>query len=232
MRPLLRRNGVYWPELSKAGGAATGPGPTAPLPTRLYAFIWQLTGRDQLLLSLIALLVMPLAMVPLELQRLMVNEAVRQRKAHLLVGFGTAWILVLLLQGGLKYLLNLRRGLVVERIARELRRRTHARSLAGVGAVAATAPSRDPAGTGLLVSLVAAEAEDVAGFVAESISPPLRRGAPILVVFGYLVWVQPLIAALSIVLSLPELVIAPGQQRPITRLGRLHTRLVRRLGIH
>ena len=91
---------------------------------------------------------------------------------------------------------------------------------------------RDPANAGLLVSMVAAEAEDVAGFVAESISVPLMQAGTIVAVLGYLVWVQPLIAALALLLYLPELVIVPLQQRTINRLGRLHTRIVRRLGIH
>jgi hypothetical protein len=51
------------------------------------------------------------------------------------------------------------------------------------------------------------------------------------VVLGYLIWVQPLIAGLSLLLYLPELVMVPWQQRTLNRLGRLHTRIVRRLGI-
>ena len=94
------------------------------------------------------------------------------------------------------------------------------------------APSSDPAGSGLLVSLVAAEAEDVAGFVAESISTPLLQGGTILAVLGYLIWVQPLIAVLSLAIYLPEIIFVPWQQRNLNRLGRLHTRIVRRLGIH
>ena len=133
---------------------------------------------------------------------------------------------MLLVQGGLKYLINLRRGLIVEKAAREMRGRVHALTLHKPGSV------RDPANAGLLVSMVAAEAEDVAGFVAESISVPLMQAGTIVAVLGYLIWVQPLIAALALVLYLPELVIVPWQQRTINRLGRLHTRIVRRLGIH
>jgi ABC-type multidrug transport system fused ATPase/permease subunit len=83
---------------------------------------------------------------------------------------------------------------------------------------------------GALVSMVAAEAEDVAGFVAESLSVPLLQGGTIIGVLAYLIGVQPLIAALAILLYLPELVIIPWRQQVINRLGRLHVRHLRALG--
>ena len=199
------------------------------MPRALYRFIWRLTSRDQLLLSLLTLLVIPLSALPLELQRRMVNEAIGARNARLLAELAAVWIVVLLVQGGLKYLINLRRGLVVEKVARELRGRVH--GLTRRGGLEVRQPGRDPADAGLLVSMVAAEAEGVAGFVAESISMPLLQAGTIVAVLGYLVWVQPLIAALALLLYLPELVIVPWQQRTINRLGRLHTRVVRRLGV-
>lgn len=220
MRPLSPSRWVYWPKLVQSIR------PQEPLPGGLYRFIWRLTSRDQMLVSVLTVLVIPLSALPLELQRRMVNEAIGQRQVPLLLGLAAVWLGVLLVQGGLKYLINLRRGLIVEKAARELRGRVHALTLHEPGSV------RDPANAGLLVSMVAAEAEDVAGFVAESISVPLMQAGTIAAVLGYLIWVQPLIAALALLLYLPELVIVPWQQRTINRLGRLHTRIVRRLGIH
>jgi ABC-type multidrug transport system fused ATPase/permease subunit len=139
----------------------------------------------------------------------------------LLALLGLAYLAAILLQGGLKYLLNLRRGRVVEAVTLELRRLVHAAGLAGGDA------ARD---RGALVSMAVAEAEDVAGFVAESLSTPLLQGGTVLATLGYLLAVQPLLAALATVLYLPELVVVPWRQRVINRLGRLHVRLVRALG--
>ena len=221
MRPFSPARWPYAPFLLQSIDAAQ------PLPRGLYRFIWRLTSRDQLLLSLLTLLVIPLSALPLELQRQMMNEAIGERNAKLLLLLAAGWIGVLLVQGGLKYLINLRRGLVVEKVARELRRRVH--ELTRHGEEPRT--PHDPANAGLLVSMVAAEAEDVAGFVAESISMPLLQAGTIIAVLGYLIWVQPLIAAMSLLLYLPELIIVPLQQRTLNRLGRLHTLVVRRLGI-
>jgi ABC-type bacteriocin/lantibiotic exporter with double-glycine peptidase domain len=221
MRLLSQSRWAYWPALAPAIDRAQ------PLPDGLYQFIWRLTSRDQALLSALTLLVIPLSALPLELQRRMMNEAIGQQNARLLIVLAVMWIVVLLVQGGLKYLINLRRGLVVEKVARELRRRVHRVALHGAGSQATS----EHTNAGLLVSMVAAEAENVAGFVAESISVPLLQAGTIVAVLGYLIWVQPLIAALSLLLYLPELIIVPWQQRTINRLGRLHTLVVRRLGI-
>lgn len=223
MRPFSPARWPYAPFLAQSID------PAQPLPRGLYRFIWRLTSRDQLLLSLLTLLVIPLSALPLELQRRMMNEAIGERNADLLLLLAAGWIIVLLVQGGLKYLINLRRGLVVEKVARELRRRVH--ELTRRGDEQGLRAPHDPANAGLLVSMVAAEAENVAGFVAESISMPLLQAGTILAVLGYLIWVQPLIAALSLLLYLPELIIVPLQQRTLNRLGRLHTLVVRRLGI-
>ncbi|MGD9508652.1 MAG: hypothetical protein AB7I59_21580 [Geminicoccaceae bacterium] len=48
----------------------------------------------------------------------------------------------------------------------------------------------------------------------------------------YLLWVQPLIALISLVVYLPELVFVPWQQHTLNRLDRLHTLVVRRMGRH
>jgi ABC-type multidrug transport system fused ATPase/permease subunit len=183
-----------------------------------------LTGRDQTLLASLTLCIIPLAMVPLELQRRLINEAIGRRDAHLLGMLALAWLGVLLLQGALKYVLNLRRGLVVEEVARDLRLRVHAQGPVG--------GSSGPESSGLLVSVVAAETEDVAGFVAESLSTPLLQAGTIVAVLGYLLWVQPLIALISLVVYLPELVFVPWQQQTLNRLRRLHTLVVRRMGRH
>jgi ABC-type multidrug transport system fused ATPase/permease subunit len=193
----------------------------APGGFSVYRFVWAATRADQAWLCLVTLLVVPVSMVPLELQRRITNEAIGRRQLGLLALLGLAYLAAILLQGWLKYRLNVRRGRVVEAVALELRRLVHAAALAGGGG------ERE---RGALVSMVAAEAEDVAGFVAESLSVPLLQGGTVLATLAYLLWVQPLLAALATVLYLPELVIVPWRQRTINRLGRLHVRLVRALG--
>jgi ABC-type multidrug transport system fused ATPase/permease subunit len=220
---MLGAGAQAWSRRQPDGGLHAGAGTGPELPTSLYRFIWSATARQQIILCLVALIVVPVSMVPLELQRRMTNEAIGQQDVPLLLQLGAIYFTVMLAHGGLKYLLNIERGRVVELVALELRCRVQAASLAGDGTVLGHH-------RGALVSMVAAESEDVAGFVAESLSVPLLQGGTIVGVLAYLVWVQPLIAALAIILYLPELIIIPWRQQVINRLGRLHVRLLRALG--
>jgi hypothetical protein len=104
MRPFVPPKWPYWPARI---GAAASKRDLSP-PSSLYRFIWYLTGRDQLLLSDLTLVLVPLAMMPLELQRRMINQAIGDADARPLIGLAAIWMGVLLLQGALKYLVNLK----------------------------------------------------------------------------------------------------------------------------
>jgi hypothetical protein len=87
MRPFVPPKWPYWPARI---GAAASKRDLSP-PSSLYRFIWYLTGRDQLLLSDLTLVLVPLAMMPLELQRRMINQAIGDAEARLLFGLAPRW---------------------------------------------------------------------------------------------------------------------------------------------
>ncbi len=70
----------------------------------------------------------------------------------------------------------------------------------------------------------------MSGFAGDAFAVPLLSGGTILYVVGYLVWVQPQIAALAIAVYLPQMFIVPSVQHRINRLARLRIRLSRFLG--
>jgi ABC-type bacteriocin/lantibiotic exporter with double-glycine peptidase domain len=198
------------------------------MPNSLYAFIWQESRRSQIWLCLLTLCVVPLSMVPLELQRRMVDDALASRSVAVLLPLAGAYLGIILLHGGLKYLLNVYRGRVIETTVRRLREIIYAGSLEQhVSEMPMLEVER-----GGLVSMVAAEAEDVGGFVGESISLPLLQGGTIVAVLGYLAWVQPLIAGVAVALYLPQLFVVRWGQGRINRFARAHAKLVRKLGDH
>ncbi|MFO1037664.1 MAG: ABC transporter ATP-binding protein [Geminicoccaceae bacterium] len=216
MRPLYASHGIVLRHPVNIGGwrgRSTGG-------RSLYGFVWAATGREQIILCTLSLAVIGLSLVPLDLQRRMVNDAIGAQDRTWLLKLAVAYLMVLLIQGGVKLVLNLHRGRVVEEVAKSLRR--HILDVRRERAVH----------EGTLVSMVAAEAEDVAGFVAESVATPFLQGGTVVATLGYLLWVQPLLALLAMVLYAPALVVVPWRQHRINRLGRVHTRVVRRLGDH
>jgi ABC-type multidrug transport system fused ATPase/permease subunit len=88
----------------------------------LFAFAWRQSRRHQPWLCLLAVLIVPLTMVPLELQRRIVDRAIGLQNFDLLLWLGAIYLLVAVLQGGLKYLLRLYGGMVGERTVLNLRR--------------------------------------------------------------------------------------------------------------
>lgn len=193
----------------------------------LYTFIWRSSHRQQVWLVLLTLIVAPMSMIPLELQRRIVDDAIHNQNLpyiFLLCGF---YLVALLLQGGLKYLLNVYRGRLVEDIAFKLRDR--------IFDVLVDEPlkRREPNTTtdkGAVVSMTSSEVEEVAGFVGDSISFPLLQAGTAFGTLGYLFWVQPEIAAFAVVLFIPQIVIVPLGQRRINRWAAIHARLLRKLG--
>lgn len=201
------------------------------MPASLYRFIWQVSRRDQILLSILTLIVAGLSMVPLELQRRIVNDALDAKDLRAVLLLCAAYLVVLVVQGSLKYWLNVARGGMVERVALDLRHLIFG-NLVNVpaGKLKSEAKNGSNVDRGAVVSMTSAEVEEVAGFVGDSISVPLLQAGTALGTLGYLFWVQPEIAAFAVVLFLPQVFLVPLGQRRINRWSANHARLLRKLG--
>lgn len=173
----------------------------------LFRFVWQVSARHQILLSLLTIAVFLLNTAPLELQRRVVNEAIEDRNLRAILLLGVAYAGVELLHGLLKYLMNVYRGWVNENATRILRRE-----------MAQAAGPRQPGhDSGVAAAAVVSESEAVGGFVGLAFSEPLLQGGLLVAVFGYMAWLQPVIALVCLVLFLPQIVVVPLFQRAINR---------------
>ncbi len=199
------------------------------MPRLLYSYIIDTTGRQQLLLCLITGVVVASSWAPLELQRHIIDDALHKRDLTLLAGLGLVYLGVLLVQGALKYYLNLRRGRLVEQVTLRLRQTVYD----NIGVAPATTPGSKATRhleSGAVTSIVAAETEDLAGFVGDSLSLPLLQGGTMLAVTGYLAWLNPLIATVAAAVYLPQLLLVPMLQNRINRYAQQHARQVRSVG--
>jgi ABC-type multidrug transport system fused ATPase/permease subunit len=177
----------------------------------LFRFVWRLSGRDQVFLSILTVAVFLLNTVPLELQRRVVNEAIADRHLEQILLLGGLYAGVELLHGGLKFLMNVYRGWVNENVTRQLRRETERAAAGHAGG--------HPSGAveGAAAAVVVSEAEAVGGFVGMAFSEPLLQGGLLVSVFGYMAWLQPTIAGVCVLLFLPQIVVVPVFQRAINR---------------
>lgn len=195
----------------------------------LLRYLWRMSGAHQLWVCLLALIVAGLSMAPLELQRRIINECIEDRNVRLLMVLGAIYLGVLVLQSGLKYCLRVYQGWLSEsavRYCREHLARMHRRRTEdGNGGNEANRGE----GQGRAVSVIATEVDKLGGFVGEGLSQPVVNLGMLLAIGGYMLAVEPRVAALSFLFLVPQVVVVPVIQARINRLIEKRLDLLREL---
>jgi len=199
----------------KAVRARPDPSKVPVQPFKIYRFVWNLSARDQVFLSLLAVAVFLLGTVPLELQRRIVNGAIEAREWERILYLGGAYAGVVLLAGLVKYAMNVYRGSVSERAALALRKATFDKVAAYQAAGGDMANIQ-----GVEVSVVVAESDAVGGFVGSAFSEPLLEAGILLSALGYMIFIQPWMALVVVILFVPQLVFVPLLQLATNRRAR------------
>lgn len=182
-----------------------------PMPRTLFGYIWKTSARHQLALAALSIVVFLLSAAPLELQRRLINDAIARGATTTVVWLALAYLAVALAEGGVKLCLNVYRGWVSENAVRLLRK--------SVGALVTEASIAEDGATarGVGISMILSEAQPIGGFAGISFSEPLLQGGVLLTVFGYLAWLEPWMAVLSLAVFSPQLVFVPLLQAAINR---------------
>src|ERR1700732_5107152 len=199
--------------------------PAGALPPNVFRYVLGTSGLHQLFLLALMVGVFLLEVVPLELQRRIVNDLVKHRPFSWVVSLCAVYAGIVLVQGGTKLALNIYRGWVGERAKRDLRRRVHT--------FVETPDAASPAveAQGIAVSMIVAEVEPIGGFVGESVSEPLLQVGIMLSVLSYLIHIDPWMALAAFGLFVPPLVFAPLLQCCVNRGTVPRIRLLRPVGI-
>lgn len=189
----------------------------------LYRYIWKISARDQLFLSILSTGVFLLELAPLELQRRIVNAAVAHHEYRLIGVLCLIYLAVSLLHGGLKLVTNVYRGSVGEATNRHLRMQ-----------LAPSADSDAPSvegDAGVRISIIVSEAEAVGGFAGGSFSEPILNAGILLSVFGYMLYVQPWMALVAFLMLCPQLLFIPTLQESINRRTQRRIETLRALSV-
>jgi len=174
----------------------------------LYRYIWRISARDQVLLSILSACVFVLELAPLELQRRIVNAAVAHKPFRLIGVLCLIYLGVSLLHGGIKLVTNVYRGSVGEKTNQHLRMQ-----------LAPTEQSIAAGGddAGVRISIIVSEAEAIGGFAGGSFSEPVLNAGILLSVFGYMLYVEPWMALVALLMFSPQLLFIPTLQEAINR---------------
>lgn len=186
------------------------------MPESLYRFVWRWSSRQQILLLVLSAIVFPLTLVPIELQRRIVNEAIESTQLRTLFVLCAIYAGVVVVQSGLKFSLNLYRGAVAEGIIRDLRHRVLARPDAKPDGAAQAEDSTETA-EGTAVAILSAEVEPVGNFTGNAISVPVVEAGTLIFALVYMFVIEPVLAIIGVVLFIPQAILVPFVQRSINR---------------
>ena len=186
----------------------------------LYRYIWKVSGPRQVVLSALAVGLFLVELAPLELQRRIVNDAVAHRDFRFIAELCLVYAGVALAHGALKFALNVYRSSVGEAATRRLRMNAHAPT--------GTPPDHE----GVAVSIVVSEVEVVGGFIASSFSVPVLNAGILLSVLGYMVYTQPWLALVAVLLFCPQVLFIPLLQAAINRRSEARIRVLRALSVN
>jgi ABC-type bacteriocin/lantibiotic exporter with double-glycine peptidase domain len=195
------------------------------MPSNVFRYVLETSALHQLFLLLLTVGVFLLEVVPLELQRRIVNDLVKHRDFWLVVVLCAVYAGTVLVQGGAKLVLNVYRSWVGERATRDLRRRVR---------VLVSSPSSASSGSeaqGIQASMIVAEVEPIGGFVGASVSEPLLQGGVLLSVLAYMIHVDLWMAGTALALFVPQLVFVPLMQGAMNRRTGARIQIIRQLSV-
>jgi ABC-type multidrug transport system fused ATPase/permease subunit len=188
-----------------------------------YRYVWRSSGPRQVPLVILAIIAAVVTMLPLELQRHIINSLAGREKADALILLCAGYLAAAWSISVLRFLLNTRSAGVGESAILALRRDIH-----GVGVPRAGPGSADQGGT--FVAILSTEAEAVGKLVGECISTPLVQVGTLLSVLSYMLWTQPELGMVVLLIALPQVLATPLVQRRINALVKTRVKELRHAG--
>ena len=198
----------------------------------IYRYILRWSRRQQLLLIILGLTSMPVLYATLELPKLIVNNAIESGHFPVLL-FGVEldqlaylyslcglYLGAVLLNGGLKFTLNVYKGRVGERILRRLRLTIYRRWREGAGGER----------RGEVTPIIAQEVEPMGGFASDAFAVPIFQGGVFLTILVFMFVQDPILGAAALALLPVQLALIPRLQQRVNRLARQRVAAVRSLG--
>ncbi|HEX6794466.1 MAG TPA: ABC transporter ATP-binding protein [Casimicrobiaceae bacterium] len=180
------------------------------MPRTFFGFVRRVSGGSQLWAGCLAVAIFILDTAPLEMQRRILNAAVVDGDVRRVLMLAVVYAGIVLSEGLIKLLMNVYRGWIGEKAVRVLR--------LAASALVDSMPQRDDAGIqGVEISLILPEPEPIGGFVGVVVSELVLQAGTLLSAFGYMFFVQPVLAFACLVIFLPQLVFVPLMQAAINR---------------
>lgn len=203
----------------------------------IYGFVWRHSRAQTLIAVALTLAALPLYYVSLDIPKNIVNQAILKRGIEFPTDvFGISldqiqylfllclfFLVMVILNGGLKQYINSYKGRLGERLLRRLRYELLTRMLRF------PLPHFRKVSAGELIPMVTSEVEPLGGFMGDAFAQPLIQAGTLFTIATFL-FVQNWIMGLAAISLYPmQAYIIPKLQKRVNRLGKERVKAVRKL---
>lgn len=200
----------------------------------LYRYILQHSRRQQILLTFLTFCTFPVVYITLELPKIIVNDAIEggavpeqvwgfsvDQVSYLFILCG-AFLLAVIANGAIKYVINVYRGALGERLLQQLRYELYQRLLRF------PLPHFKRVSQGELIPLITAETEPLGEFIGESYSLPIFQGGLLLTYLIFIFNQNWLLGMAAVALYPFQLWLIPRLQKRVNRLSKQRVKATRK----
>jgi len=187
----------------------------------LYSWVLAKNLRWQILLVVLVLLTVAARVVPLEMQKRIINNAIGMGQEDLLFFYSLLFIGSVLLASSLKFVINLLQAFIGQETLTRMRADLYAHILSLPLSFFRTIQP------GHVVNALINELATISGFVGSAISVPLINVCTLLAMGGYLFYLNPLLAGLSFVLYPIQMFLIPKLQQRSNEANRYRVKISR-----
>lgn len=210
----------------------------------LFEFIIKYSKKQQIILIFLTLISFPFLYATLELPKIIINQAiggidfpkilyypslgidVELEQIEFLLSLCFVFLGLVLLNGVFKYIINVFKGRLGERMLKLLRTKIYDRIL--------TLPFSKfkKIRQGEVISIISSEVEPLGGFIGDAVALPMFQGGTLLVYIGFIFVQDPVLGLSAIALYPIQIYIIPKLQFQVNQLAKKRVQNVRKLSTH
>jgi ABC-type bacteriocin/lantibiotic exporter with double-glycine peptidase domain len=185
---------------------------------RFYARILRATGKVQILLVALSLIVAALAAVPLQFQKDIINSLGPDLQVSTLIWMCAGYLAVIVVTNIFKFVLNYRSNLLGEATIRRIRSAVYE---------ARHDTSQDLAIQKQSTGIISAEAEEVGRFVGQALANPVVQLGTLVSVVSFVAATQPYLGGFLVAIVVPQALIVLLLQERVNRRVKERTIVLR-----
>ncbi|KAA5607090.1 cyclic nucleotide-binding domain-containing protein [Roseospira marina] len=205
------------------------------MPPSVFSYVWRFSRFQQIRILLLSVVSFPFLYLSFEVPKMIVNDAIgggegprrvlgwEMSQIEYLWLLSGAFLALVLTNGGLKYVIQVYKGVIAERMLRRLRYMLIAHVLRF------PLPHFRSVSAGQTVSMISQESEPLGGFFGDSFALPAFQGGILLTILAFMFAQDPVLGVAAISLYPVQVWLIPKLQRRVNRLNKERVKALRHM---